>query len=89
MEKKTLNTNPVQRLALHVAELSGKDFCDKRNGSEISTLYANARRYLRCTNQDSSYLSFLMYTDSYDSEHITRYATFGAILSSNILKSFK
>jgi hypothetical protein len=89
MEKEISNPNPVQILALHIADMSGKDFCDKRNEREISTLYVDARRYLKRKKKNYDFLSWMIYTDSYDCRHISRYPEFGAILSANILKLLK
>ena len=89
MKTEILKTNPVQRLALHVAEMSGIEFLEKRNEKQISELYANARRYLRYKNRDTGNLFSLMYRDSYDCMGICRIENFGEILHANILNYYK
>ena len=85
MEKEILKTNPVQRLALHVADMGGFEFLEKRNEKQISELYANARRYLKIRKKNLDALCCMMYADNYDGRCVSRYENFGAILSARIL----
>jgi len=88
MEKKTLNPNPIQILAHHVAKLSGNDFHDKRKGIKTASIYANARSYLLLRGKDVRYLDLIMENEFCDGSPIRLFSKYGLILRAQILNNY-